>query len=62
MATAVDRETLRSILDAITEVPEGFSVHEKLEKGLEQRRGQLQEDAVDWSTAEALAFGTLLRE
>jgi multifunctional 2-oxoglutarate metabolism enzyme len=60
--TKVDREILQSILDAITEVPDGFHVHEKLAKGLEQRRQQLDQDAVDWSTAEALAFGTLLKE
>ncbi|MDQ4004692.1 MAG: multifunctional oxoglutarate decarboxylase/oxoglutarate dehydrogenase thiamine pyrophosphate-binding subunit/dihydrolipoyllysine-residue succinyltransferase subunit, partial [Actinomycetota bacterium] len=60
--TAVDRETLQEILDAITEVPEGFSVHPKLEKWLEERRTALERDAVDWATAEALAFGSLVRE
>ncbi|MGH9168644.1 MAG: multifunctional oxoglutarate decarboxylase/oxoglutarate dehydrogenase thiamine pyrophosphate-binding subunit/dihydrolipoyllysine-residue succinyltransferase subunit, partial [Acidimicrobiia bacterium] len=60
--TAVDRETLQGVLEAITEVPEGFHVHEKLAKGLEQRRTQLDQDAVDWATAEALAFGTVVKE
>jgi multifunctional 2-oxoglutarate metabolism enzyme len=60
--TAVDREPLQGILDAITKVPDGFHVHEKLAKGLEQRRKQLDEDTVDWAAAEALAFGTLLNE
>jgi multifunctional 2-oxoglutarate metabolism enzyme len=60
--TAVEREALTHILDAITTVPDGFHAHDKLAKGLEQRRGQLDEDAVDWSTAEALAFGSLVRE
>jgi 2-oxoglutarate decarboxylase len=60
--TAVQRETLVHVLDAITRVPEGFHVHPKLAKGLEQRRQQLDADAVDWSTAEALAFGSLVNE
>src|ERR671919_650771 len=55
MATAVDRETLQGILDAITRVPEAFHLHPKLEKWLQTRRRALEEDAVDWSTAEALA-------
>ncbi|MGH2697503.1 MAG: thiamine pyrophosphate-dependent enzyme, partial [Actinomycetota bacterium] len=62
VSTAVDRETLQGILDTITKVPEAFNVHAKLAKGLEYRRSQLEENAVDWSTAEALAFGTLLKE
>jgi multifunctional 2-oxoglutarate metabolism enzyme len=60
--TAVDRETLNGIQKTITEVPEGFHVHPKLEKWLESRRKALDEDAVDWSTAEALAFGSVLKE
>jgi 2-oxoglutarate decarboxylase len=62
VATAVDRETLQGILDTITKVPDGFHLHPKLEKWLETRRRALDEDAVDWSTAEALAFGTAVRE
>jgi 2-oxoglutarate dehydrogenase E1 component len=58
--TAVDRSQLDEVVDAIVSVPEGFTVHPKLEKMLEQRRGALDADAVDWSLGEALAFGTLL--
>ena len=60
--TAVERETLVHILDAITRVPDGFHAHPKLEKWLETRRRALEDDAVDWSTAEALAFGVAVRE
>ncbi len=60
--TAVARDKLDEIVQAITTVPEGFHVHPKLEKWLEQRRHALDEDAVDWSLAEALAFGTLVSE
>ena len=58
--TAVDRGTLDEVVDALVTVPEGFTVHPKLERWLEQRRTALDSDAVDWSLGEALAFGTLL--
>jgi 2-oxoglutarate dehydrogenase E1 component len=58
--TAVDRSTLDEVVDALVVVPDGFTVHPKLVKWLEQRRGALDADAVDWSMGEALAFGSLL--
>jgi 2-oxoglutarate dehydrogenase E1 component len=61
--TAVDRETLVGVADALADVPEGFTVHPKLRRVLEQRRRSVHEgEALDWSTAEALALGTLLRQ
>src|SRR5918999_3516141 len=48
--TAVKLETLQQVLDKITQVPEGFRVHPKLEKQLEQKRESLRQDAVDWAT------------
>src|SRR4029450_1063653 len=42
--------------------PDTFTVHPKLGRQLEKRGQQLQEDAVDWATGEALAFGSLLLE
>jgi 2-oxoglutarate dehydrogenase E1 component len=58
--TAVDRDTLDEVLATITEVPDGFNLHPKLAKWLEERGRALSKDAVDWSLGEALAFGTLL--
>ncbi|HEX2030577.1 MAG TPA: multifunctional oxoglutarate decarboxylase/oxoglutarate dehydrogenase thiamine pyrophosphate-binding subunit/dihydrolipoyllysine-residue succinyltransferase subunit [Actinomycetota bacterium] len=60
--TAVYRERLEAILRGITEVPSDFNLHPKMRKGLDQRRESLEKDAVDWSTAEALAWGTLLHD
>ncbi|HEY7281434.1 MAG TPA: multifunctional oxoglutarate decarboxylase/oxoglutarate dehydrogenase thiamine pyrophosphate-binding subunit/dihydrolipoyllysine-residue succinyltransferase subunit [Actinomycetota bacterium] len=60
VATAVERSTLDEVVDALVTVPDGFTVHPKLEKWLEQRRNALDQDAVDWSLGEALAFGSLL--
>jgi 2-oxoglutarate dehydrogenase E1 component len=60
--TGVDREVLDLILRAMTTWPDGFAVHPKLAHALERRRTLLETDAVDWASAELLAFGSLLLE
>jgi 2-oxoglutarate dehydrogenase complex dehydrogenase (E1) component-like enzyme len=62
LETGVDRPRLDEVVEGITTVPDGFRIHEKLQRWLDERRAALDEDAVDWSLAEALAFGTLLRD
>ena len=47
----------------ITEVPNNFNIHKTLLKILENKRKMFTDDKpIDWSTAELLAFGTLLNE
>src|SRR6202022_4350587 len=47
----------------ITKVPEGFHVHRTIARFLEHRRKTIETgSAIDWSTAEALAFCSLLLE
>ena len=59
--TAVDVERLKAIGRRIATVPDGFRVHPKVKKGLEQRLEMTRGDRpLDWGTAEALAFGSLL--
>ena len=54
---------LNKIVDTITTLPSDFRLHPKLQKFIETRREFLSGDTkVDWSFAEALAFGTLLLE
>jgi 2-oxoglutarate dehydrogenase E1 component len=60
--TGVPTDTLQRILVAATSWPKGFTVHPKLGRQLEKRRQALADDAVDWATGEALAFGSLLLE
>lgn len=57
--TAVPRERLEDLLSRLTTPPEGFTLHPKLVRVMEARRTALADDAVDWATAEALAFATL---
>ncbi|MGH2768960.1 MAG: multifunctional oxoglutarate decarboxylase/oxoglutarate dehydrogenase thiamine pyrophosphate-binding subunit/dihydrolipoyllysine-residue succinyltransferase subunit, partial [Actinomycetota bacterium] len=60
--TGVDRTVLERVLQALTTTPEGFHLHPKLARWLQNRRDSLERDAVDWSLAEALALGSLLVE
>ena len=61
--TAVPAETLSRIGRALTTVPSGFHLNPKMVSQL-ARRAKMAEGAqpLDWSTAEALAFGSLLLE
>jgi multifunctional 2-oxoglutarate metabolism enzyme len=63
-ATAVEQEVIEEVFTAIDQVPEGFSVHPKLAKQFDTRREAFAdgEGDVDWGLAEALSFGTMLRE
>ncbi len=60
--TGVARETLDRVITTLTTFPEGFTVHPKLKRILEARRTSFDTDQIDWATAEALAFGSLLLE
>jgi multifunctional 2-oxoglutarate metabolism enzyme len=63
-ATAVEQEVIEEVFAAIDRVPEGFTVHPKLAKQFDARREAFAEGEghVDWGLAEALSFGTMLRE
>jgi 2-oxoglutarate dehydrogenase E1 component len=61
--TGVPLDALRTIADALTRMPANFTVHPKIARPLAARRKSIEQGgAVDWSLAEALAFGSLLLE
>jgi 2-oxoglutarate dehydrogenase E1 component len=61
--TAVSAERLAALNDELLHVPEGFTVHPKLVRQLEQRREAMGPDGgINWAHAEALAFSSLLTE
>ncbi len=61
--TEVKDEVLQEIGQALVTVPEGLQVNRKLNRHLKARRKMLETgEGVDWATAEALAFGSLLME
>ncbi|MEN8159756.1 MAG: thiamine pyrophosphate-dependent enzyme, partial [Myxococcota bacterium] len=61
--TGVAVERLARVAEAFAAVPADFEVHRKLRPLLDRRGKVVAEDgAIDWATAEALAFGTLVVE
>ena len=61
--TAVDADRLRRLNEELLRTPEGFTIHPKLVRSLEQRRAALGPDGgITWAHAEALAFASLLEE
>ena len=61
--TAVAIETLREIGRALTRVPDGLEVNSKILRQLRGKQKALDSgEGIDWGTAEALAFGSLLIE
>ena len=60
--TAVPRERLEQIARALAVVPEGFHPHRKVVQLATERLSMLEQDRIDWSLGEALAFGSLLLE
>jgi len=65
VSTAVTLDQLQVLNEELLSVPDGFTVHPKLVKQLQQRRDALEDagkPAVFWAHAEALAFASLLTE
>jgi 2-oxoglutarate dehydrogenase E1 component len=61
--TGVVVETLRDMGKKLTAVPEGFHVHRTIQRFLDARAKAIETgQGIDWSTAEALSFGSLLLE
>ncbi|MEX2318416.1 MAG: 2-oxoglutarate dehydrogenase E1 component, partial [Bauldia sp.] len=61
--TGVAVKQLKTMGKALTEVPEGFSLHKTVGRFLDNRRKAIETGkGIDWATGEALAFGSLLTE
>ena len=62
--TKVHSSILKEVVSAYCKIPEGFRLHPKLEKWLQERRGQVEAESmkpsIDWGTGECLAFGSIL--
>jgi len=63
VATGVEEKLLREIGTILTDVPSDLAIHKTLGRILDSKREMFKTGAgIDWATAEALAFGTLLRD
>ena len=61
--TGSDIKKLKEISNKINSIPEEMNVHKTISKILENRKQTvINGGGIDWSTAEALAFGSLLEE
>ena len=62
-ATGTDLDKLHLVGKALTTVPATFNLNRKIARQLAQKEELLKKgEGIDWATAEALAFGTLLDE
>jgi len=63
ISTGTPVQTLHKLARKMTSLPKAFTPHPKIARLLENRRKMVLEDSgIDWGTAEALAFATLLSE
>ena len=61
--SGVKKNELIEIGKKITSIPRNFSIHKTIRKIFDQRHKMFTENtSIDWSTAETLAFGTLLED
>jgi len=59
--TGITREDMDTLGTALSNVPEGFNVHRTIRRFLDNRKKMFDTGrGIDWATAEALAFGSLL--
>ncbi len=60
--TSVPLEVIHRIGDAHVELPEGFTVHQRVKPVIERRHKMSREGGVDWAFAELLALGSLVMD
>jgi 2-oxoglutarate dehydrogenase E1 component len=60
--TAITVEDMQHIGDAFVNMPEGFTLHPKLQQLVQRRAAMVREGGIDWAMGELLAFGSLLKE
>jgi 2-oxoglutarate dehydrogenase E1 component len=64
VATAINEKTLKTIVDALTRVPDDFNIQPKIKRIIIEHRRKVFENGgpFEWHYAELLAFGALLLE
>jgi 2-oxoglutarate dehydrogenase E1 component len=61
--TGLSSESLKEVGSAITHIPQDFNIHPQIKKIYDARRQSIETgEGIDFGTAEALAFGSLLQE
>ncbi|MBP6385584.1 MAG: 2-oxoglutarate dehydrogenase E1 component [Pseudarcicella sp.] len=58
--TSISTEYISKIADALSKLPEGFQALKQIEKVLAERKAYFTSGQLNWATAEALAYGSIL--
>jgi multifunctional 2-oxoglutarate metabolism enzyme len=58
--TAISEEIIKRIIETQVNLPEGFTVHPRLQPQLLRRAVMVERDEIDWATGELIAFGSVL--
>jgi 2-oxoglutarate dehydrogenase E1 component len=58
--TGISKENIDKIAVALSKLPSGFTALKQIEKVLSDRKGFFENGSLNWATAEALAYGSLL--
>ncbi len=53
---------LKDVMKALTTPPDGFNVHSKIKRLIDNRQKMFDEDKMDWGTTELLCYGSLIKE
>jgi multifunctional 2-oxoglutarate metabolism enzyme len=59
---AITEDAIKQIVDSQLNLPDGFTVHPRLQPLLQRRATMVSQDAIDWATGELLAFGSVLMD
>ncbi len=60
--TSVSREVIAEVGDAFANVPEGFTVHQRVKPVVKRRHEMSRNGGIDWAFGELLAFATLAED
>jgi len=61
--TSINKNNFDLVAKGLTQIPQGFNIHKKLYKFIDNRKkSYLGGNNIDWSSAEAMALGSLLIE
>jgi 2-oxoglutarate dehydrogenase E1 component len=61
--TGVDKKSLLQIGKALSTIPAGFAAHKTIVRQMQNKARMFETgEGIDWATAEALAYGTLVKE
>ncbi len=62
LETAIGRAVVDRVYEALSAVPDGFTIHPKLARQFSARDKMFEAGEIDWALGEAMAFGSLLLE